>query len=201
MSNTNCTVAWIDGCVLEILLLSLKDYFHKRDMYLWVKQRENNSVLERSWFSAVLSSTSPICKPSSSVTTPSAFFKLSFFIFLDILQYIQRVRLSIGVSLLVALKILLARNLGWLLMVLCHVVIVVYCLKLRKISLIFILPHHTTNLDTTEKITQYECRGCYIERYWEVLYFYCSLKQKVLLLENWEALTACERFFHSLSTV
>lgn len=81
MRNTNCTVAWIDVYVLEIALLSLKDCFHKNDLYLWVKPRENNSVLETLWFSAVLSSTSPICKPSCSVTTPSAFFKLSFFIF------------------------------------------------------------------------------------------------------------------------
>lgn len=157
MRNTNCTVAWIDVCVLEIVLQSLKNYFHKSDLYLWVKQRENNSVLETLWFSAVLSGTSPICKPSSSVTIPSAFLKLQFFIFPDALQYIQRVTLSIGVSLLIALKVCwqgIWDDFLWYSVMLWLWRVVWRWGRFHWISFIFILPQYTTYLDTTEKITQ-----------------------------------------------
>lgn len=157
MSNTDCTVTWIDVWVLEIVLLSFRDYFHKSDLYLWVKQRENNSVLETLWFCAILSSTSPICKPSCSVTTPSAFFKLSFSIFLYTLKYMPRVTLCIGISLPSCFKKSLARNLEWLLWYSAMVWLWYVVWRWGRFhwgSLIFILPQYTANLDTTEKITQ-----------------------------------------------
>lgn len=92
-------------------------------------------ILYRKHCSSVLSFQVQVRFASCSVATLSAVFKLIFFIFPYTFQYIQGVTLSIGGSLLVASKSLSARNLGCLLMVLCHVVIVVCCLKMGKISL------------------------------------------------------------------
>ena len=61
-SSMNCIVAWIDLYILEIVFLSLKYYFCKADLYLWMKERENNSLLKTFWFNAVLISASPLAK-------------------------------------------------------------------------------------------------------------------------------------------